>query len=202
MQNIATSLTAFQQTIQKNTLAIESPNTEFGHLGLVLNDIAYKKLNIGESWKNPKEPPSKPTKPTALMGENTDPYEAQEAHRTWQEAKDTYTTFKYAREALKKQIINSVNDEYINTLEDDTIGYTNVTPLELLTHLWNTYGTISESELTTNEEYMKTPWNPPTPIEELFKQLRKGQKFAKQGNVTITDSQLALYAYENIRKTG
>ena len=71
-----------------------------------------------------------------------------------------------------------------------------------MTHLWKHYGTIEVSDLTANEEAMKADWNPPTPIEDLFKQLREGQKFAKLGNETISDDQLARYAYENINKTG
>ena len=43
-----------------------------------------------------------------------------------------------------------------------------------MTHIWTNYGSIEVSNLTTNEEEMKAPWNPPTPIEDLFKQLREG----------------------------
>ena len=43
---------------------------------------------------------------------------------------------------------------------------------------------------------------PPTPIEELYKQLHTGQKFAAQGGEEITDSQLVRIGYDNIHKTG
>ena len=60
------------------------------------------------------------------------------------------------------------------------------TPLALLTHLWKEYGTI----------------NPPTPIEDLYLQLRDGREFATEGQETIDDSQLLRLCYDNISNTG
>ena len=45
-------------------------------------------------------------------------------------------------------------------------------------------------------------WHPPTTIEELYKQLRNGQNFAKKGNEEISNSQLIRYAYANVFNTG
>ena len=49
---------------------------------------------------------------------------------------------------------------------------------------------------------MKAPWNPPTPIEELFKQLREGQELAEMGGEQITESQLVRYDYDHVFDTG
>ena len=196
-----TTLTKFQDALNKNAMVIASNETKLGHLGTVLNSNKYKKVN-GKVWKDPVEPNSEPSKPKTSKGDNTDPYEAQEAIRSWQEKKDTYNTFRLTTEALKAQIIASVDDQYINELEAEIIGYTNIAPQQLMAHLWKNYGTIEVSDLTINEETMKAPWNPPTPIEDLFKQLREGQKFAKLGGESISNDQLARYAYENILKTG
>ena len=94
-------------------------------------------------------------------------------------------------ETLKAQILASADDQYINKLEAEIIGYTKVTPEQLMNHLWTNHGSIQVSDLTTNEEAMKALWNPPTPIEGLFKKLREGGKFAELGNETISDNQLA-----------
>ena len=115
--------------------------------------------------------------------------------------KEIHTTFKLTCDALKEQIIASVDDQYINVLEANIIGYTNVTPLQLLEHLWKNYGKTQENDLSANETMMKTAWHPPTPIEELYKQLRNRQKFAKRGNEEISDSQLIRYAYDNVFNT-
>jgi hypothetical protein len=62
--------------------------------------------------------------------------------------------------------------------------------------------TITSQDLTTNFTCMTAQWNPPTPIEDLFLQLRDGQEFATDGNETISDSQLLRLCYENINSTG
>jgi len=49
---------------------------------------------------------------------------------------------------------------------------------------------------------MTAQWNPPTPIEDLFLQLREGQEFTTEGSETINDSQLLHLCYDNVNKTG
>ena len=69
-------------------------------------------------------------------------------------------------------------------------------------HIWKTYGKIDDADHTLNEQRMKAPWSPPTPIEALFDQLDDGQLFASKGNEVIDDSQLMRWAYDNIKATG
>ena len=71
-----------------------------------------------------------------------------------------------------------------------------------MTHLWEQYGEIDESDRTENELRMKAPWMPPSPIEDLFKQLRDGQKFAEKGGDTISDNLPIRYGLEVIGTTG
>jgi len=58
------------------------------------------------------------------------------------------------------------------------------------------------SDKTANSKKMATPWNPPTPIENLWSQLREGQDFAQEGNEPISDATLARNGYELILATG
>jgi len=76
------------------------------------------------------------------------------------------------------------------------------TPLNLMQHIWSTYGKMTTSDLTANEERMYTNWNQPTPIETLYEQLTDAQQFAMQGGETIHDSQLVRKGYEIIGRTG
>jgi hypothetical protein len=55
-----------------------------------------------------------------------------------------------------------------------------ITPLQLFTHLWDTYRTINQSDQTVDGKCMCTQWNPAKIIESLFEQLQEGQDFAKQ----------------------
>ena len=49
---------------------------------------------------------------------------------------------------------------------------------------------------------MKEAWAPPSPIKDLYKQLREGQKFAAKGGEPISDQQLIRYGLEIIGETG
>lgn len=67
---------------------------------------------------------------------------------------------------------------------------TTVSPLQLLTHLWDTYDRVTIENLKVNETQMKIQWNPPLLIESHFLQLEEEQSFAAKGNEKIDDSLL------------
>ena len=79
------------------------------------------------------------------------------------------------------QIIEAMLLCYINALSHPTLGFATITCLDLLTHLWNMYGTITQAELDENVKCMNTPWSPPTPMETLFKQHTNAHAFAITG---------------------
>jgi hypothetical protein len=49
---------------------------------------------------------------------------------------------------------------------------------------------------------MTAQWNPPTPIQDLFLQLRDGQEFATDGDESLSESQLLRLCYDNVDNTG
>ena len=191
-----TSLRLFQDKLNENAMAVPFPKTTLGHLGLVLPVTTYKAINQNAAWEDPKEPDDDPETP-----KSTGTFPAQEALRKWQRATNRYNTFILTQEALKTQILKSVDDQYINALEHAITKYAQVTPRALLAHLWQQYGKIAESDLRANQTRMLATWHPPTPIEDLFKQLRDGQKFAKTGGEDITDSTLMRMAYDQVHET-
>lgn len=77
-----------------------------------------------------------------------------------------------------------------------------MTYLQLLTHLWTTYGTLSIADKDANLQRMAMPWHPPTPIETLFKQLQDGMRIAAAAGEPQVDAQVARLGYNIILKTG
>jgi hypothetical protein len=69
---------------------------------------------------------------------------------------------------MKKLIIESFDDAYLNALSDEIVGYANCKSLQLLTHLLTYYSMIAPTELTQNYERLNTPYNPNQPIDMLF----------------------------------
>ena len=202
-------------------MTIPSTQTDLGHLALVLDPVDFDAANGGVAFVVPVSPGSAPTDPTtgitSATGEtrstrgataaddaaiNMLPFTAPEAIRQFNQAKLNHSVYIQANIALKNQILNAVDDKYISAMKNAITLYAKVSPLALLKHLWDTYGTIDQADQTANEARMRKEWNPPNPIEELYEQLKEGQVFASKGKETISDGQLIRWGYEIILKTG
>jgi hypothetical protein len=73
-------------------------------------------------------------------------------------AKAMYTKARAFHNFIKVQIIKVVPELYIGLLADDsTLGYANVTPQALLTHLVSEYGKITPKELKANLARISAP---------------------------------------------
>jgi 6-pyruvoyl-tetrahydropterin synthase len=68
-----------------------------------------------------------------------------------------YRTYNNVDQAIKKLIIESFDDTYLNSLSDEILGYANCTSLQLLTHLLTYYDLIVPTELTQKYECLNTP---------------------------------------------
>lgn len=131
------------------------------------------------------------------------PFTPQESIRTFNAQKREYSEFVAVQTALKNLILKNFSPpEYIDAKKHPLTEFTTVTPLELMTHLWDTYGSIDQASLSINETRMKAAWMPPTPIEILFKQLNDGKLYAAKGNEQISDENLQRWAYDIINITG
>jgi hypothetical protein len=62
-----------------------------------------------------------------------------ELTRLHREATLVYRTYHNVDQAIKKLIIEALNDAYINALSDEVVGYANCTSLDILTHLLTYY---------------------------------------------------------------
>ena len=216
------SLRMFQDAIQDNAMTIPSPQTELGHLALVVSTSDFTTANAGTPFNVPTDPGLAPTNPTTVTTAGrtraetaaadatstaTDQtsdlaFTGPEALRAFNQAKHTFNTYRQAKTAMRNLILNSVHDTYICALKQKVTRYKMVDPITILDHLWTTYGTIDAADNTANEARMKAPWNPPTPIEVLFNQLEEGQQYAASGGETVDDTQLMRWGYEIIDNTG
>jgi hypothetical protein len=58
------------------------------------------------------------------------------------EATQVYCTYHNVDQAIRKLIIESFDDAYLNALSDEIVGYASCTSLQLLTHLLTYYALI------------------------------------------------------------
>jgi hypothetical protein len=76
--------------------------------------------------------------------------------RLHKEATQVYRTNHNVDKAIKKLVIESFDDAYLNALSDEIVGDANCMSLQLLTHLLTYYAMIAPTELTQNYKRLNT----------------------------------------------
>jgi hypothetical protein len=172
--------------LQANSRAID---THLGggtlcHLGLIISDAAYSNIDpptAGEPavWETQNATGQAPT--------TTDGTSAQlsAARHVWEEDVQTYRTYTYVQQALKEQIIGVFEPMYLEILNDNMVGYGNISARDMLEHLFETYCNITTVNLEINFKHMLRAWDPQQPVETLFKQIQDCADYLEAGGVPI-----------------
>jgi hypothetical protein len=90
----------------------------------------------------------------------------------------------------------------LEILNDNMVGYANISARDMLDHLFDTYGNITAVDLEINFEHMRRSWDPQQPVETLFKQIQDCADYSEAGGVPIGTSQQINVGYEKIFATG
>jgi hypothetical protein len=152
---------AIRKLLHANARAIDTHlgGGPLGHLGLVISDASYFMVapatKAGPTlWISPTSPGRAPA--------NTDGTAAQisAARNSWEEAVHTYRTFTSVQKALNKHIITVFEPMYLDVLNNDMVGFANITSREMLDHLFMAYGNITAVDLENNFEQMRCLLNP------------------------------------------
>ena len=163
-----------------------------GHLALVMNPARYLALSGGAPFIPPRNPGPVPVPPTPFMTAA----QMELLRQTHQADLASFHTCNNTDTALKNQLLTAVDDIYLAAIKQEHIGYTNRSCGDMLTHLFNTYGTITSTMLRTSAEKMRTPYNPAAPIEEMFKQIDEANDLALDANSPYQDRQLVNIGYD------
>jgi hypothetical protein len=103
------------------------------------------------------------------------------ARHLWEEDDQTYRTYTSVQQALKKQIISVLDPMYLDILNDNMVGYASISARDMLDHLFDTYGNITEVDLEIHFEHMRRAWDPQQPVETLFKQIQNCADYSEAG---------------------
>jgi hypothetical protein len=91
---------------------------------------------------------------------------------------------------------------YLDVLDDDMVSFANITPREMLDHIFISYGNITAVDLENNFEKMCLAWDPQKPVESLFKQIQDCADYSEAGGVLIGHPQQINVGYAKIFATG
>jgi hypothetical protein len=159
-----------------------------GHLGLIISDASYAMISpttdAGPPLWTTSQPPRKGSS------------------HIWEEDVQTYRTCTSVQQALKKQIISLFEQMYFDLLNENMVGYANISAIDMLDHLFKTYGNITAVNLKINFEHMRQAWDPQHPVESLFNQIKDCAYYSESGVVIIGHPQQINVGYAKIFATG
>jgi hypothetical protein len=171
-----------RKLLQANSRAIDTHlgGGTLGHLGLIISDASYAMISpTTEAGPKCRTTPQAPGRAPA----NKDGTAAQisAARHIWEEDVQTYRTYTSVQQALKKQIISVFGPMYLDIFNYNMVGYANILARDMLDHLFDTYGNITDVNLEINFEHMRRDWDPQQPVESLFKQIQDCADYSEAG---------------------
>ena len=163
-------------------MSVPSDNTPFEHLVLTMTPTDYL-LKTTELFDLPCNPGTGPT-----IAHGATALTITQAHWLFQVEKKLNDVYHVTDKVLKLQLRSAVEEVPYNDLHDNDVRYALVSTRLLLDHLWTSYGKIDDNQLAANTGCMSARWSPPTPIDNLFEQLKFCMKFARERGDPITST--------------
>jgi hypothetical protein len=124
------------------------------------------------------------------------------ARHQWEEDAQTYRTYTSVQQAVEKQISSVFEPMYLDILNDNMVGYANVSARDMLDHLFYTHGNITAVDLAINFEHIRRAWDPHQPVETLSKQIQDCADYSESGGVLIGHLQQINVGYEKKLQPG
>jgi hypothetical protein len=90
----------------------------------------------------------------------------------------------------------------LDVLNDNMVGFANISARDMLDHLFSTYGNITAVDIEIKFEHMRRAWDPQQPVEFLFKQIQDCSDYSEAGGVLIGHPQQINIGYAKIFATG
>jgi hypothetical protein len=194
---------ATRKFLQANSRAIDTHlgGGTLGHLGLIISGAAYAMFapTTNEEptlWVTPNAPGRAPVATDVTAAQIS------AARHQWEEDVQTYRTCTSVQQALKKHIISVLEPMYLDILNDNMVGYSNISARGMLDHLFETYRNITAVNLEINFENMRRAWDPQQPVETLFKQIQDCADYSEAGGVLVGHPQHINVGYAKICATG
>ena len=194
------TVTLLKKELLANAISVTSSrgNGTLGHAVFVLGQAEYdNQAGAGNNWVDPVNPGNEPVVPAGSTGPQIANINSQ-----WKRELTEFKIYDAVHKKLKQQLLSAVDKSYLSSLDDDMFGFTNVTLVQLITHLVDNYAEIDADALTKNMEDLKLPWEPNDTMEPLWQRGNKAQRVANAGNDPITDASLLRIYRDLLHSSG
>jgi hypothetical protein len=174
-----------------------------GHLGMVMAADVYANLQVvvppavAIPWVNPAHPGN-----VAVIPPGATAAQITDLHRAFDAAEKTHLTFMRVQAALREGILTAVQPAFLMALDDPLLGFSQVTPRDIIVHLIASYQEITADEIQANLDRLKEPWNPDESVELLWKRALDCQTFATAGLEPINDAVVVRVLFKTFEDSG
>jgi hypothetical protein len=193
------TLQVLQKQLFANARAIHSTRGggAYGHLALVMPEPAYLVRTNGIPFEPPIHPGAMP-----IHGEQPTGNQITETNRAYAQALAEHKLFATVSGELKKQVLLAVDVSFLTILEDPIMGFADIAVIDMLDHLNDEYGQITNEELEKNRTELSNPWNPDLAIEGLWVRIQEVQRYAITAGETISDATAIRLTLPVLEATG
>ena len=108
----------------------------------------------------------------------------------WQAHKNENNNIQNMNEALTATFLSLLPSAYTKHLENDLVGRTTSNFWTIFSSFLTKYGVVKPMDIENNNVRMKAPYDPTTPIENLFGQINDANEYAIFANSPLSDSTL------------
>jgi len=194
------ALKRLQEELDANARSVQTTigNGLDGHLVLVMAPEAFQALPDFVEFAVPVNPGALPVYPNTASER-----QMKIIDKTFDVAMKAFETYKATSFALKKQLIAACPEIYYDALRHPVHGLSRLSVLDILTHLWSTFGKVNADMYANTSESLHQPfWAPSESIEMLFVGINAKASVAIAAHSPFPDKMLAAAAYKNIEATG
>ena len=194
------TLKVLQWELNANALSVYSSqgNGSIGHLVLTYSPANLQALPNHVPFIIPLNPGQNPTVPAGATAE-----QIRVITRAHTNDMQDWNTYHSNDNALKQQLRAACPHLFLKTLMHTDLGFALVSTLTMLSHLWDTYGSITHADIMANNTTLTTnDWGPPMPMEGLFTKITRCVNYAAAGGAPIIAVMVVQAAYNNIEVTG
>jgi hypothetical protein len=167
-----------------------------GHIGIIMTPPLYATLTA-TPYAAPMDPGALPNIP-----HNASTATRELLRTEHHEERRVYDNHNNMDDALKAQVIDTIQDTYINEMRNKYTGYLGVTTRDLLDHLLDRYGKITPADIEECKRRMIEPIDSTQPIDIFFQRIDECVQYAVDGQVGFSAEQILQTAYHAVSTSG
>ena len=144
----------------------------YGHVGVIMDPTDYTTMTGGTSFVNPVNPGIYP----AGLAVNAAAGTRARAEAEHKELVNQFETFEGVQLGTKDLILAAVDNEYLNEIEHETLGYLNQTPRQMFEHLLTRGGVLDFADTKDLLADRDGDWNVTENPQIYFNRVEKAMK--------------------------